>query len=42
VATLCDYKQENVDAVRALTPDELDVNGAVIARRDDRVSIANL
>ena len=33
-ATLCDYKQENVDAVRALA-DELNVNGAVIARRGD-------
>ena len=33
-ATLCDYKQENVDAMRALA-DELDVNGAVIARRGD-------
>jgi alpha-beta hydrolase superfamily lysophospholipase/SAM-dependent methyltransferase len=33
-ATLCDYKQENVDAVRALA-DQLNVNGAVIARRGD-------
>ncbi|HEY3659743.1 MAG TPA: bifunctional alpha/beta hydrolase/class I SAM-dependent methyltransferase, partial [Candidatus Udaeobacter sp.] len=31
-ATLCDYKQENVDAVRALA-DELNVNGAVITRQ---------
>ena len=43
-ATLCDYKQENVDAVRALA-DELDVNGAVIARRGDafnRESLAGI
>jgi SAM-dependent methyltransferase len=33
-ATLCDYKQENVDAVRALA-DNLNVNGAVIVRRAD-------
>src|ERR1051325_7178883 len=33
-AILCDYKQENVDAMRALA-DELNVNGAVIARRGD-------
>ena len=33
-ATLCDYKQENVDAVRFLA-DQLNVNGAVIARRGD-------
>ena len=33
-ATLCDYKKENVEAVRALA-DELNVNGAVIARRGD-------
>jgi SAM-dependent methyltransferase len=33
-ATLRDYKQENVDAVRALA-DQLNVNGAVIARRGD-------
>jgi SAM-dependent methyltransferase len=43
-ATLCDYKQENVDAVRALA-DELNVNGAVIARRGDafdRESLASI
>jgi len=43
-ATLCDYKQENVDAVRALA-DELNVNGAVIARRSDafnRESLARI
>jgi SAM-dependent methyltransferase len=43
-ATLCDYKQENVDAVRALA-NELNVNGAVIARRGDafdRESLANI
>ena len=43
-ATLCDYKQENVDAVRALA-DELNVNGAVIARRGDafnRESLARI
>jgi SAM-dependent methyltransferase len=33
-AMLCDYKQENVDAMRALA-DELNANGAVIARRGD-------
>jgi SAM-dependent methyltransferase len=33
-ATLCDYKEENVEAMRALA-DELNVNGAVIARRGD-------
>jgi SAM-dependent methyltransferase len=33
-ATLCDYKEENVQAVRALA-DELGVNGAVIARCGD-------
>lgn len=33
-ATLCDYKQENVDAARALA-DELDLDGAVVARRGD-------
>jgi SAM-dependent methyltransferase len=33
-ATLCDYKKENVDAVRALA-DELNVNGAVIVRQGD-------
>lgn len=43
-ATLCDYKQENVDAVRALAG-ELKVNGAVIARRGDafdRESLAKI
>jgi len=43
-ATLCDYKQENVDAVRALA-DELNINGAVIARRGDafnRESLAEI
>jgi hypothetical protein len=43
-ATLCDYKQENVDAVRALA-DELNVDGAVIARRGDafnRESLARI
>ena len=43
-ATLCDYKQENVDAVRTLT-EELNVNGAVIARRGDafdRESLARI
>ena len=43
-ATLCDYKQENVDAVRALA-DELNVDGAVIARRGDafnRESLAGI
>ena len=33
-ATLCDYTQENVEAVRALA-DDLNVNGAVIACRGD-------
>jgi SAM-dependent methyltransferase len=43
-ATLCDYKQENVDAVRALA-DNLNVNGAVIVRRGDafdRESLARI
>jgi len=43
-ATLCDYKEENVEAVRALA-DELDVNGAVIACRGDafdRESLARI
>src|SRR5262249_30385919 len=43
-ATLCDYKQENVNAVRTLA-DELDVDGAVIARRGDafdRESLARI
>ena len=33
-ATLCDYKQENVDAVRALA-DASNLDGAVFARRGD-------
>jgi alpha-beta hydrolase superfamily lysophospholipase/SAM-dependent methyltransferase len=33
-ATLCDYKQENVDAARLLA-DELNLNGAVVVRRGD-------
>jgi alpha-beta hydrolase superfamily lysophospholipase/SAM-dependent methyltransferase len=33
-ATLCDYKQENVDAARALA-DESNLDGAVVARRGD-------
>jgi len=43
-ATLCDYKQENVDAVRALA-DELGVDGAVVACRGDafdRESLARI
>jgi SAM-dependent methyltransferase len=43
-ATLCDYKEENVEAMRALA-DELNVNGAVIARRGDafdRESLAKI
>jgi alpha-beta hydrolase superfamily lysophospholipase/SAM-dependent methyltransferase len=43
-ATLCDYKQENVDAVRALA-DELNVHGAVVACRGDafdRESLARI
>jgi len=43
-ATLCDYEQENVDAVRALA-DELNVDGAVVARRGDgfdRESLARI
>jgi SAM-dependent methyltransferase len=43
-ATLCDYKQENVDAVRALA-DELNVDGAVVACRGDafdRESLARI
>ena len=43
-AMLCDYKEENVDAVRTLT-EELNVNGAVIARRGDafdRESLARI
>jgi alpha-beta hydrolase superfamily lysophospholipase/SAM-dependent methyltransferase len=42
--TLCDYKQENVDAMRALA-DQLNVNGAVVARRGDafdRESLAKI
>ena len=33
-ATLCDYKQENVDAARLLA-DEFNLNGAVVVRRGD-------
>jgi alpha-beta hydrolase superfamily lysophospholipase/SAM-dependent methyltransferase len=43
-ATLCDSTQENVDAIRALA-DELNVNGAVVARRGDafdRESLARI
>jgi alpha-beta hydrolase superfamily lysophospholipase/SAM-dependent methyltransferase len=43
-ATLCDYKEENVDAMCALA-DELNVNGAVVARRGDafdRESLAKI
>jgi alpha-beta hydrolase superfamily lysophospholipase/SAM-dependent methyltransferase len=43
-ATLCDYKQENVDAARSLA-DESDLNGAVVARRGDafdRESLATI
>ena len=43
-ATLCDYKEENVDAMRALA-DELNVDGAVVARRGDafnRESLARI
>lgn len=43
-ATLCDYKQENVDAARYLA-DELNLDGAVIARRGDafdRESLARI
>src|SRR5204862_1567730 len=43
-ATLCDYKQENIDAVRALAA-ELNVTGAVIARPGDafnRESLAGI
>src|SRR5262245_19441013 len=43
-ATLCDYEQENVEAMRALA-DELNVDGAVVARRGDafeRESLASI
>jgi len=43
-ATLCDYEQENVDAARALA-DELNLNGAVMAKRGDafdRESLAKI
>src|SRR5213080_4092434 len=43
-ATLCDYKQENVDAARLLA-DELNLDGAIIARRGDafhRESLARI
>src|SRR6202030_84918 len=43
-ATLCDYKQENVDAARAFA-DQLNLDGAVVARRGDafhRESLARI
>jgi alpha-beta hydrolase superfamily lysophospholipase len=43
-ATLCDYKQENVDAARSLA-DELNLNGAIVAQRGDafdRNSLASI
>src|SRR5215475_12423629 len=43
-ATLCDYKEENIDAVRALA-DELNVNGAVVTCQGDafdRESLARI
>jgi len=43
-ATLCDYKQENLEAARALA-DALNVDGAVVARRADafdRESLASI
>jgi SAM-dependent methyltransferase len=43
-ATLCDYKQENVDAARALA-DESNLDGSVVARRGDafhRQSLAKI
>src|SRR5437867_459585 len=43
-ATLCDYRQENVDAARSLA-DELNLDGAIIARRGDafhRESLAKI
>jgi alpha-beta hydrolase superfamily lysophospholipase/SAM-dependent methyltransferase len=43
-ATLCDYKQENVEAARALA-DEFNLNGAVVAQRGDafnRESLAKI
>lgn len=43
-ATLCDYRQENVDAVRTLA-DDLNLDGTVVARRGDafdRESLATI
>lgn len=40
-ATLCDYKQENVDAMLALAS-ELNVDGAVIARQSDAFNTESL
>jgi alpha-beta hydrolase superfamily lysophospholipase/SAM-dependent methyltransferase len=40
-ATLCDYKQENIDAARALA-DELNLNGQVVAKRSDAFDRAAL
>jgi SAM-dependent methyltransferase len=43
-ATLCDYKQENVERARALA-DELNLNGAVVTQRGDafdRKSLAQI
>jgi len=40
-ATLCDYKQENIDAMRALA-DELNVNGAVTTRHGDAFNCESL
>jgi SAM-dependent methyltransferase len=40
-ATLCDYKEENIAAVRALA-DELNIDGAVIARRGDALNRESL
>ena len=40
-AMLCDYKQENVDAARALA-DELNLNGAVVTQRGDALDRESL
>jgi alpha-beta hydrolase superfamily lysophospholipase/SAM-dependent methyltransferase len=40
-ATLCDYRQENIDAIRALA-DEFELNGSVIAKRGDAFDRATL
>jgi SAM-dependent methyltransferase len=43
-ATLCDYKQENVNAARSLA-DALDLNGTIVTRRGDafdRESLAKI